>query len=111
MAEQDTSREDFPTRIAAFLEAVATRIRAMTVDRVARAITFVTLGIVALTIVTTAFVFFLVGLFRIAGELTRKTCDCTRYMEITYAIMGGVFLALGALLWSKRIRKPSKDES
>lgn len=111
MAEQDTSRDGFPTRIADFLEAVATRIRAMTVDRVARAITFVTLGLVALTLVTSAFVFFLVGFFRIAGELTRKACDCTRYMEITYAIAGGVFLALGALLWSKRMRKPSEEES
>ena len=111
MAEQDTSRGDFPTKVADFLEAVATRIRAMTVDRVARAITFVTLGLVALTLVTSAVIFFLIGLLRITGELTRKACDCTRYMEITYAILGGVFLALGALLWFKRIRKPSKDES
>jgi len=111
MTDQDTSRDDYPAKIADFLEAIATRIRSMTVDRIARVITFVTLGLVALTIVTSAVIFFLVGLFRIVGELTRKACDCTRYMEITYAIVGGVFLLLGALLWWKRIRRPSEDES
>lgn len=108
MADQDQTRDDYPVRIADFLEAVATKIRSMTVDKVARAITFVTLGLVALTLVATAFLFFLVGLFRITGELTRKACDCTQYMAITYAVIGGVFLALGALLWSKRV--PRKDD-
>lgn len=113
MADQDPTRDDYPARIADFLEAVATRIRSMTVDKVARVITYVTLGLVAVTLVASAFVFFLVGLFRIAGELTRKACDCTQYMAITYAIVGGLFLTLGALLWSKRVkRKPSEsDES
>ena len=110
MAEQDTSRDDYPARIADFLEAIATRIRSMTVDRIARVITFVTLGLLALTLVTSAVIFFLVGLFRVSGELIRKACDCTRYMEITYAIVGGVFLLLGALLWSKRIRKTDEGE-
>jgi uncharacterized membrane protein len=109
MAEQDTSREGVPARIADFLEAIATRIRSMTVDKIARVITFVTLGFVALTLVTLAVIFFLVGLFRVTGELVHKACDCTRYMEITYAIIGGVFLGLGALVWSKRVRR--KDES
>jgi uncharacterized membrane protein len=105
MADQDGTRDDYPTRIADFLEAIATKIRSMTVDRVARAITFVTLGLVALTLVATALIFLLVGLFRITGELTRKACDCTQYMEITYSVIGGVFLALGALLWSKRVNE------
>jgi uncharacterized membrane protein len=107
MADQEQPRDDYPVRIADFLEAVATKIRSMTVDKVARVITYVTLGLVALTLVATAFLFFLVGLFRITGELTRKACDCTQYMEITYAVIGGVFLALGALLWSKRVREGS----
>jgi uncharacterized membrane protein len=108
MADQDQTRDDYPVRIADFLEAVATKIRSMTVDKVARVITFVTLGLVALTLVATAVLFFLVGLFRITGELTRKACDCTQYMEIAYAVIGGVFLALGALLWSKRVKR--KDD-
>lgn len=94
--------EDFPTRVADLLEAVATRIRALTVDRVARAITFVTLGMVALVLVAMAFIFFLVGLFRIAEELIFKVCDCGSAMEISYAVIGGLFLVFGALLWSRR---------
>lgn len=94
--------EDFPTRVADLLEAVATRIRALTVDRVARAITFVTLGIVALVLVAMAFIFFLVGLFRIVEELIFKVCDCGSAMEISYAVIGGLFLVFGALLWSRR---------
>ena len=53
-----------------------------------------------------SFLFF--GLFRILGELTNKLCDCTLYMEITYAVVGGVFLLLGALLWSKRLDKETE---
>lgn len=94
--------EDFPTRIADLLEAIATRIRSLTVDRVARAITFVTLGMVALVLVAMAFIFFLVGLFRIVEELIFKACDCGSAMEIAYAVVGGLFLVFGALLWSRR---------
>jgi uncharacterized membrane protein len=98
--------EDFPTRIADLLESVATRIRALTVDKVARLITFVTLGFVALILVTMAFVFLLVGMFRIVEELVFKACDCQQAMEISYAAVGGLFLLVGALLWSRR----TKDE-
>jgi uncharacterized membrane protein len=98
--------EDFPTRIADMLESVATRIRELTVDKVARAITFITLGIVAMMLVSMAFVFLLVGLFRIVEELIFKACDCSAAMEISYAAVGGLFLLAGALLWSRR----TKDE-
>jgi hypothetical protein len=111
MADMDPSRDDFPSRIADLLEALTTKIRSLTVDKLARVITFVTLGFLALTLVATAMVFLLVGLFRIGGELTRKTCDCTRYMEITYALVAGVFLAVGVFLWSRRTRPASKDDS
>jgi hypothetical protein len=103
--------DDFPTRIADLLESVATRIRSMTVDRVARVITFITLGMVALTLVTLASIFFLVGLLRITGELVHKACDCRWAMELSYAGIGGLFLLLAALLWSRRTRAPSGDDS
>jgi hypothetical protein len=96
--------EDLPARIAGSLERIATRIRSFTVDPIARFITYVTLGLVAITLVGLAFLFFLVGLFRISGELIHKACGCTTYMEITYAVVGGVFLALGALIWSRRLK-------
>ena len=101
--------DDFPTRIADFLESVATRIRSLTVDRIARIITFVTLGLVALTLVSIALIFLLVGLFRIVEELVFKACDCTQAMEISYAAVGGLFLLIGALLWSRRTRGKSED--
>ena len=99
--------EDFPTRVADLLESVATRIRALTVDRAARAITWVTLGLVGLVLVVMAFIFFLVGLFRIVEELIFKACDCGAAMEISYGAVGGLFLLIGALLWWRRTK--SKD--
>ena len=99
--------EDFPTRVADLLESVATRIRALTVDRAARAITWVTLGLVGLILVVMAFIFFLVGLFRIVEELIFKACDCGAAMEISYGAVGGLFLLIGALLWWRRTK--SKD--
>ncbi|MEE9582550.1 MAG: hypothetical protein V3W36_06370, partial [Acidimicrobiia bacterium] len=76
--------EDFPTRVADFLESLATRIREVTVDRVARVIKLVTLGLLAVTLATIAFIFLLVGLFRILEELIFKACDCSQAMEISY---------------------------
>ena len=75
----------------------------MTVDPVARIITWVTLGIVALVLVGFSLTFLFVGIFRIVGELIRKGCDCNSYMEIAYAVVGGVFLLLGALIWRRRV--------
>jgi len=101
--------EDFPTRIADFLESIATRIRALTVDRLASVIKYVALGLVAATLVAIAFIFLLVGIFRIVEELVFKACDCTQAMEISYGAVGGLFLIVGALLWSRRTRSKSKD--
>ena len=103
MAEE-TPDSDFPTRIADLLENTAKRIRSYTVDRVARVITFITLGLVAITLVGIAFVFFLIGIFRIVGELIHRACGCAESMELAYAAVGGVFLAVGALAWSRRKR-------
>ena len=97
--------DDFPAKIAGLLETWTEKIRAMTVDRAAKVLTYMALGLVALTLVSMALLFVFVGLFRILGEVTHKVCDCTSYMEITYAIIGGLFLLFGALLWSKRIAK------
>lgn len=96
--------EDFPTRIADLLESIATRIRSLTVDKLARGITFVTLGLVALVLVTMAFIFLLVGVFRIVEDLVFEACNCEAAMEISYGAVGGLFLLGGALLWSRRAK-------
>lgn len=103
--------EDFPTRVADFLESLATRIRELTVDRVARVIKFVTLGLLAITLVTIAFIFLLVGIFRILEELIFKACDCSQAMEISYGAVAGLFVLVGALLWSRRSRTKTEDEA
>ncbi|MDX1690569.1 MAG: phage holin family protein [Acidimicrobiia bacterium] len=100
--------EDFARRIPDLLESITERIRAMTVDRAAKVITVLALGLVAMTLVTMALIFLFVGIFRIADEVTYKICDCTSSMEIAYAIVGGLFLLVGALLWARR--KPPQNE-
>lgn len=105
--------EDFTRKIPDLLESLTERIRAMTVDRAAKIITIASLGFVAVTLVSFSIIFLFVGIFRILGELSTKVCDCTSGMEIAYAIVGGLSLIVGALLWSKRIAKdePSSEET
>lgn len=102
--------EDFPTRVADFLESLATRIREMTVDRVARVIKFVALGFVAVTLVSISLILLLVGLFRIMEELLFKACDCSQAMEGSYAIVGGLFVVVGVFLWSRRTRTKTEEK-
>lgn len=95
---------DLPKQIADRLEATAARIRSFTIDRVARVITFITLGLVAVALVSLAVIFLIIGILRITGELVYKACDCSGSTEISYAIVGGLFLLGAALLWSRRTR-------
>lgn len=100
--------EDFPQRVADILEAITRRIRALTVDPASRAIKWVTLGLVALAVVTVAFVFFLIGTFRISGELAAKACGCDYGMEISYGVIGGLILLLAMFMWSRRTRRSDR---
>ena len=45
--------------------------------------------------VLVALVFLFIGLFRILGDLVDD-------MELAYAIVGGLFLIIGLLLWARR---------
>ena len=103
--------DDFPTRVADLLESLATRIRALTVDRLVRAIKYVTLGLVAVALVLISFIYLLVGVFRILEELMFKACDCSQAMEISYGMVGGLFVLIGALLWSRRSRTKTKESA
>ena len=44
--------DDFPVKIADFLESITERIRSMTVDRVAKVLTYLALRLVAMTLVS-----------------------------------------------------------
>ena len=87
--------DDFPTKIAEFLESIAQKIRAMTIDKVRGAVKWTALGLVLAVLGFLLFLFLLVGTFRILGELIG--------VKTTYAILGGLFVLLGAFLWSKRL--------
>jgi hypothetical protein len=101
--------DDYSTRIPEFLESATDRVRSLTVDRAAKILTFAALGLVILTLAVFALIFLLVGILRILGELTFKICDCTSYMEIAYAILGGLFLVAGAFLWARRKSTPGEE--
>ena len=93
--------DDFPTKIADFLEDTARRIRAMTVDRVRNVAKWTALGLVLLVIAVLVVLFLLIALFRVLGELIG--------MEATYAVIGGLFLLVGAFLWRKRLPKQTPE--
>ena len=92
--------DDFPTKIADYLEQTATKIRSMTVDRIAGGVRWGAAGIVIAVLAFLLIVFLLVGVFRLLGELIG--------VEVTYAIFGGLFLLLGVFLL--RQRKPQLDK-
>lgn len=92
--------EDFPTRIAELLESVATKVRSMTVDRLAGAARWTAAGLVLVVLGMLLVVFLVVGLIRILGGLIG--------VEWTYVLIGGLFLVLGLFLWGKRKPKTEK---
>lgn len=96
--------DDFLQRIPDLLERLTGKIRSMTVDPAAKVLTIIAAALIAGALVTFAMIFFFIGLFRILGELVND-------MELAYAIMGGLFLILGLLLWSRRIAKDTEEKS
>ncbi|MFQ5515995.1 MAG: hypothetical protein ACE5E8_00315 [Acidimicrobiia bacterium] len=86
--------DDFPSRIADFLEQMAAKVRALTVDRLARVIKWVSLGCVVAILALIAVIFLLVGGFRALGEAIGVTA--------AYGALGGLFVLVGVFLWSKR---------
>jgi len=87
---------EYATRFADFLEEVATRIRAMTVDRVDRAIRLSGLGIVAGFLGLTAVAFLIWAIFG-ALEIPLTTAGA-------FAVFGVVLGGAGAFLWFTRSR-------
>ena len=87
---------EYATRFADFLEQIANRVRAMTVDRVARAIKLSGLGIVAAALGLTAVVFLIWTIFG-ALEIPLTTAGA-------FAVFGVVIGVTGGILWFKRSR-------
>ena len=103
--------EDFSKRIPDVLESATDRVRSLTVDRAARFLKYLALGLVIAVLVLLAVIFLLVGLSRITDGLIAKACrDCSWSMEVAYAAVGGLFLLFGAFLWSARSAKKDPAE-
>lgn len=85
---------DFPTRFADLLESIASRIRALTTDRVARWLRLSSLGLVALTFGMLAVIFLLLTIY---GALAIPLGP-----DGAFGVLGGVVLIAAIFLWSKR---------
>ncbi len=86
--------QDYPARFADLLESVATKVKAMTVDRVDKGIRLAGLGIFALSLGLTAVTFLLWTVFG-ALEIPLTTAGA-------FAVVGVVFAGAGTYLWIKR---------
>jgi hypothetical protein len=101
MPEQNQS---IPVRVADGLEQLATKIRELTVDRAAVAVTWAAVAVILIAAAITAIVWLLVGIFRALGTLMGT--------ETAYAVVGLILILVGAFVWSKRYPqdKPSQQE-
>ena len=87
-------KQTLSARIADLLELIATKVREMTVDRAAVAITWVAVGLVLLAAIAMAVFWLLVGIFRALGTLMG--------METAYVVVGVILIIGGAIVWIKR---------
>ncbi len=98
----DRQRSDYPAKVADFFEDLATKIRSVTVDRASMAITWAALGIILGAIAFLVVLWLLVSLFRALGELMG--------VETAYAVVGGILIVVGALLWRRRFPKDATSK-
>jgi uncharacterized membrane protein len=101
MPEQNPS---IPVRVADGLEQLATKIRELTVDRAAVAVTWAAVAVILVAGAITAIVWLLVGIFRALGTLMGT--------ETAYAVVGLILILVGAFVWSRRYPqdRPSQQE-
>ncbi len=92
------------TRVADGLEQIATKIRELSVDRAALAITWAAVGVVLVVAALTAVLWLLVGIFRALGTLMGT--------ETAYAVVGLILILVGAFVWSRRYPqdRPTQQE-
>lgn len=86
--------DQFASTITDQLEKYAAKVRAMTVDRARSMITSISIGITAATLALFAVVIIAKGLFRLLAVVVTEAG--------AYGIIGGIIVAGGALIWSRR---------
>lgn len=89
--------DDFPARLAGFLEEMATKARALTVDRAANAVRLTTLGIIAAAFAFMAMVFLFLTIY---GALEIPLGEWG-----AFAVLAGLFAVVGVFMWVKRSKE------
>lgn len=84
--------DDLPTRFADALESAATRIRALTADRLENWIRVVMLLVVLLVLASVGLVFFLVAAHRVLSIWLGSAGSLS--------VLGGLFLIAGLFIWN-----------
>lgn len=91
MSEQNQS---VPSRVADTIELIATRVRELSVDRAAQAVTWISVAVILVAATTTAVIWLIIGIFRALGTLIG--------VETAYAVVGLILVLVGAFIWSRR---------
>jgi hypothetical protein len=86
--------EEFAARFADLIEAIAVKIRSLTVDRVARGIRVTGLGILIATLGLTGLLFLIWALFG-ALEIPLTTAGA-------FAVFAVILIGAGVYMWKKR---------
>ncbi len=94
------TNQPLSARIADLLEMIATKVRELTVDRAAVAITWTAVGIILFAAIAMAIFWLLVGIFRALGALMGT--------EVAYAVVGAVLILAGAIVWIRRYPQDRK---
>lgn len=89
--------QEYAVKFAEFLEQVALKVRAMTIDRVSRLIKVSGLGILVGTLGFAALIFLVWALFG-ALEIPLTTAGA-------FAVFGGLLVGVGGFLWFSRSRE------
>jgi len=87
--------DDFPVKIADLLESLATRVRSLTVERVAGWARWTAVGVVLALLGLVMTIFTIVALFRLLAGLVTT--------EGAYGILGAIFVVAGIFLWRQRL--------
>jgi hypothetical protein len=95
------TKQPLSSRIADLLEMIATKVRALTVDRAAAAITWIAVSIILVVALSMALFWLLVGIFRALGALMGT--------ETAYAVVGAILIVVGAVIWIRRYPQDRKS--
>jgi hypothetical protein len=95
--------QEYAARFADLLEQVASKVREMTVDRIALGIKLTGLGILAAVLALTAVVFLVWTIFG-ALEIPLTTAGA-------FAVFGVVLAVAGGIMWFQRSRDGTRDDT